>query len=472
MIYKTKPLKHQEDAVNRFHKQPYGALFCEMGTGKTKIVLDILRNSTDLFEAVVIAPNGLHHNWAINEIPKHIGNPELNPVDVYCWKGPIKTKKGKQEFGRFLKPESSRILLINVEALRTSSGFETVSAFLQTCCGLKHMIIDESTCIKNPKAIQTKRVLDLAQCVDRRWILNGTPITQSPLDLFTQCRFLSKNSIPFNTYTAFKHSFAIETVVTMGSRAFRKIIGYQNLEQLTKLLEPFTLRIEKKDCLDLPDKTFTQQAIELTHKQKRIYNSMKDDCLAFLESGELVTSTLALTKIVKLHQILTGFVTDDEGVEHPIENNRIAALMQIAETTKPLVVFCAYRQNVKDISEALNDKYPNRVVKFSGDQSTTERNSAVARFQEGDADFFVCTSAAAKGLTLHRASTMVYYSNNYSLETRLQSQDRIHRIGQNNKCTYIDLIVPNTIDDAILKRLDEKKELSSMVLDDLIEIIK
>ena len=468
MIYKTKPLKHQEDAVNRFHKQEHGALFCEMGTGKTKIVLDIIRNSAKLFQAVVIAPNGLHHNWAINEIPKH-----LDPVEVYCWKGPIKTKKAKQEFDRFLKVETSRIFLINVEALRTSSGFETALSFLDTCVGLKHMVVDESTCIKNPKAIQTKRVLDLADAVDRRWILNGTPITQSPLDLFTQCRFLSKDAIPFNTYTAFKHSFAIETVVTMGSRAFRKVIGYQNLERLTKLLEPFTLRIEKKDCLDLPDKTFVKQAIELHPQQKRVYESMRDDCLAMLKSGELVTSTLALTKIVKLHQILTGFITDDEGTEHAIDNNRIAALMQIAETTKPLVVFCAYRHNVRTVCNALAKEYgAHQVVAFSGNESSTQRNKAVEHFQNGQANFFVGTSAAAKGLTLHRASTMVYYSNNYSLETRLQSQDRIHRIGQNNKCTYIDLVVPQTVDDAILKRLDEKKELSSMVLDDLIEIIK
>jgi SNF2 family DNA or RNA helicase len=334
------------------------------------------------------------------------------------------------------------------------------------------MIVDESTCIKNPKAIQTKRVLRIGKAVDRRWILNGTPITQSPLDLFTQCQFLSKDCIPYNTYTAFKHAFAVETTMTMGSRSFRKIIGYQNLPQLTKLLEPFTLRIEKEDCLDLPDKTFTRLAVELTPLQKKLYKSMKDDCLALLDGGELVTTTMALTKIVKLHQILTGFITDDEGTEHPIENNRIASLMQIAETTKPLVVFCAYRQNVRDIAEALNKKYPDKAVLFTGDQGSNERNEAVAKFQEGEADFFIATSAAAKGLTLHKASTMIYYSNNYSLETRLQSQDRIHRIGQNKKCTYIDLVVPNSIDEAIIKRLEEKKELSSMVLDDLIEIIK
>jgi SNF2 family DNA or RNA helicase len=200
---------------------------------------------------------------------------------------------------------------------------------------------------------------------------------------------------------------------------------------------------------------------------------MKDDCLALLENGELVTSTLALTKIVKLHQILTGFVTDDEGTEHPIDNNRIAALMQIAETTKPLVVFCAYKFNVSQIKEELQKKFPDsKIVEYTGNITDSVRNEGVRQFQDGEADFFLATSAAAKGLTLHRASTMVYYSNNYSLETRLQSQDRIHRIGQDKKCTYIDLVVPNTVDEGILSRLKEKKELSGMVLDDLIEIIK
>jgi SNF2 family DNA or RNA helicase len=470
MIYKTKPFKHQEDAVKRFVDAPYGALFCEMGTGKTKMVLDILQNAEDNVDSVVIAPNGLHHNWAINEIPTHVAK----DVEVYCWRGPIKTKKARQEFTRFINTtDKSRMLLINVEALRTSAGFDTTNKFLDSTQHEVHMIVDESTCIKNPKAMQTKRVLKLSEKANCKWILNGTPITQSPLDLFSQCKFLHPRALPYSTYTAFKHAFAVETTMTMGHRSFRKIIGYQNLDTLTKLLEPFSLRIEKKDCLDLPDKTFTRMAVEMTAEQKRIYKTMKDDCLALLDSGSLVTTTLALTRIVKLHQIITGFVTDDEGTEHPIDNNRIAALMQIAETTKPLVVFCAYRHNVRTICEALSKEHgADKVVAFSGDESSNQRNEAVRRFQEGEADFFIGTSAAAKGLTLHRASTMVYYSNNYSLETRLQSQDRIHRIGQDSKCTYIDLVVPQTVDDAILKRLEQKKELSSMVLDDLIEIIK
>ncbi len=465
MIYKTKPLKHQEQATERFINEKYGALFCEMGTGKSKIILDIIQNSKAPVAVLVVAPNGLHHNWARNEIPKH-----LDKADVYCWNGSPTSKKRKQELNAFYNKESyNKFFLINIEALRTKSGFDFAQAFLAgTGASQRHMIVDESTCIKNPKAQQTKAVMRLAKQTERRWILNGTPITQGPLDLYSQCKFLDANSIPEKTMTTFKHAYAIERTMTMGNRSFNKVVGYQNLDQLTKNIEPFSLRLEKKDCLDLPEKTFTPVYVELTAEQERVYQSIKNDSIAMLQ-GELVTTTMALTRIIKLHQILTGFVITDDDKTVNLRNNRIAILQQLAETTTPLVVFCAYKHNVVQIKKALEDY---KVVSYTGDDSTAQKNDAVRAFQDGEADIFVGTSAAAKGLTLTRASTMVYYSNNYSLENRLQSQDRIHRIGQDNKCTYIDLVVPNSIDETILKRLEQKKELSNEVLDDLIEIIK
>lgn len=471
MLYKTKPFEHQKAAVERFVDKPYGALFCEMGTGKTKIMLDILGNN-DSEDIVIAAPNGLHFNWEALEIPKHFPKEDC---EIYTWRGMPTSKTRKRDLNQFLKSDAKyRFLLINVEALRTKNGYSLVQDFLSSWFSRnKQFVIDESTCIKNPKAQQTRAVLKLAEMCHKRWLLNGTPITQGPLDLFSQCRFLNKTALPYNTYTAFKHKFAIETTMTMGQRSFKKIIGYQNVEELTKLLEPFSLRLEKKDCLDLPDKTFSTVSVELEPQQERLYQRMKDECIIEFETGNIVTATMALTQLVKLHQILTGFVTTDEGEAVSLKNNRVKMLLQIAETSSPLVIFCAYKENVRQLHEALTEKYgENSVVVYSGDTPLNQRSDAIRKFQSGRAQFFIGTSAAAKGLTLHRASTMVYYSNNYSLETRLQSQDRIHRIGQNDKCTYIDLVVPNTLDDAILKRLKQKKELSSMVLDDLIEIIK
>ena len=227
--------------------------------------------------------------------------------------------------------------------------------------------------------MQTKAVMRLAKQSDRRWILNGTPITQGPLDLFSQCKFLDADSIPEKTMTTFKHAYAVENTMTFGMRSFKQVVGYQNLDKLTKNLEPFSLRLEKKDCLDLPEKTFNQVFVELTAEQERVYKDLKNDCVTALEDG-LVTTTMALTKIVKLHQILTGFVITDDGITVDLQNNRIAALKQICEVAKPVFIFCAYKHNVQQVRLALVD---HKWVSYTGDDSTAKKNEAVRAFQEG-----------------------------------------------------------------------------------------
>lgn len=470
MITALPPLDHQHKAFRRFHVQDFGAFFCEMGTGKTKMILDIAQNGAER-NILVVAPNGLHLNWHHIEIGKHLH--EEITYRSYCWRGRPTSEKAHKELHRFMVPQEEdrtdyNFFLINVEALRSRDVCDLLSTFLQRPGG-SHMIIDESTCIKNPKAIQTRSCLSLAKYATRRWILNGTPITQGPLDLFSQCKFLHPEALPYRTYTAFKNTFAEETVITMQNRSFRKITGYRNLDRLTKEISHFSLHLKKEDCLDLPEKVFTEHVVEPSKEQLRAYREMKNLCLAELENGTIVTAAEALTRLMKLHQILTGFLTDEDGKCHDIPNNRISALQGIATTTKPLVVFCAYRHNVRQVIDALSGI--GNAVAYYGDTSSGERVEAVEGFQSGKYDFFVGTSAAAKGLTLHRASNMVYYSNNYSLETRLQSQDRIHRIGTVNKCTYTDLVIPGTLDQRILQALMSKKELADTVLNDLKEMI-
>ena len=465
MLTNFKPYAHQQSAYDRYKDKPYGALFCQMGTGKTKITLDLILNSKEQ-GALLLAPNGLHNNWYFTEIPKH-AHPDKYPL-VYCWKGSITTKKAKKEYDEFMEAEHPfKMFLINVEAIRTASGYIPAERFLKSLES-SHIIIDESICIKNPKASQTKAALKLSRLSTRKWILNGTPMTQGPLDLYSQCKFLSPNSIPYSSYTAFKTTYANEIIETFQNRSFRKIVGYKNLDQLKDELKPFSLKLDKEDCLDLPEKTFMSRYVEQTPAQLSAYKTMKNLCLAEMQDGTIVTVQQAITKMLKLHQILTGFIKDESGKTHEIKNNRIDALLSIAEQTQPLVIFCAYKQNVQQIQTELVKKYgPDSVVTYYGETSDTDRTEAVAKFQSGDAKFFIGTSAAAKGLTLHKASTMVYYSLSHSLSDRLQSQDRIHRIGQTNKCTYIDLICPNTLDQKIQEVLNTKKEMAKLVLDDL-----
>ena len=267
LIFKTDPFDHQRAATERFINAEYGAFFCEMGTGKTKMMLDILRNAERPQRVLIAAPNGLHMNWFHSELPKH-----LNAEDyaVFEWRGPHKSQKRKKTWTQFLNHREKHLVffLINIEAIRTPNGFKCANEFLKNEGDYDNVyVIDESTCIKNPKAIQTKNSMKLADLCQRRFILNGTPITQGPLDTFAQCRFLSKDALNCKTYTAFKAMYALETTMTMGNRSFRKIIGYQNLEHLTRQMDPFSLRLKKEDCLDLPDKIFAELTVEITHEQ-------------------------------------------------------------------------------------------------------------------------------------------------------------------------------------------------------------
>jgi SNF2 family DNA or RNA helicase len=480
MKYLTQPYKHQENAVNRFVTEEYGALFLEQGLGKSKIILDLIANSNTK-NILILAPNGLHANWYFKEIEEHYGpiraarsKPICGETSAYFWKGPPTSRPLLHNLDHFTKNDlcDRKFFLMNVEAIRTKNGFQPAFEFLKKNKNTL-LCIDESTCIKNPKAIQTKAAFKLAALADRRFILTGTPMTQGPLDLFSQAKFLHSGAIPYRTYTGFKAAFAEQETCYAGNRSFQKIVGYRNLEHLTEIMKPFSLRLLKKDCLDLPEKIWQTQLIEMTKAQTKAYQDLKTHALTELAYGDIVSSTIPLTTIMKLQQICSGFVTTDDGKEIELPNNKIKALLQIAENAKPLVIFCAFRRNVSQIANALADHYdPKRIVTYIGGMDNNARTEARERFQNGEADFILCTSAGAKGLTLTRANTLVYFSNSYQLETRLQSQDRIHRIGQEETCNYIDLTCQGTIDQRILEALQNKKQLSDMVLADLVDLIK
>ena len=471
MKYKTPPYKHQKNIVEDYYNRPYGALFLEQGLGKTKILLDIVANSSNTNAVLVLAPNGLHANWYYKEVKEH-----YDGAIGFFWQGPIKTQKAKIAanvfFSTEVPPNHKRFLFMNSEAIRTKNGYDFAILFLQRFQD-NMVVIDESSCIKNPKAKITKAALKLRNKAKRRFILSGTPITQGPMDLFSQAKFLSEYSIPYKTYTSYKATFAIEEMRYAGARSFKKITGYKNLDHLTEIMKPFSIRLRKKDCLDLPEKLWQTQLVAMTASQKKAYEDLKNNALTVLEESKTVSSTLPLTTIIKLQQICSGFVTTDEGEEIDLDNNKIKALLSIAETTRPLVIFCAFRKNIAQVIKAISEIYdPSKIASIVGGNKSSDRSSEVARFQKGDAEFMVCTSAGAKGLTLTRSSHLVYYSNSYSLETRLQSQDRIHRIGQNDTCVYTDLVVQGSIDEKILQILQSKKDLSNMVLDELITLIK
>ena len=464
--FKTKPYKHQLDALEiSWNKEVY-AYFMEMGTGKTKVLIDnmsMLYDNGKIDGALIIAPKGVVGTWYKQEIPTHLVDHVENKAIL--WQSNF-TKEYSKKLGTLFKSDSDlHILIMNVEALSTTKGVDFASKFLSSHNTL--MAIDESTTIKNPKAKRTKNILRLSKLAKYRRIMTGSPVTKNPLDLYSQCEFLDPYCLDFASYYAFRNRYAEMKTANFYGRSVQIVARFRHLDELAEKLKPFSYRVLKEDCLDLPEKTFMKRVIELSKEQKELYAQMKKMALAML-NGKVVTTKTALTQIMRLHQITCGHFTADDGSVQDIKNNRLDELMNVLDEIEGKVVIWAhYQYDVKKIIKEIQKVHgPGSVVDYYGLTPKDIRQNNIEKFQGDDAvKYFVGTPATGGyGITLTAASNMIYYSNGYDLEKRLQSQDRIHRIGQKKPVTYIDLIAEDTVDNRIVKALRKKINIASEVM--------
>jgi SNF2 family DNA or RNA helicase len=410
----------------------------------------------------------VYDNWIRGEIPTHL--PDEIERTVVRWT-PTTSKKFQDEMKELVYEKNDKqlkIFVMNIEALSTPRGTKAAYFFLKGNPD-NIMVVDESTTIKNRKATRTKNVMLLADQAKYRRILTGSPVTKSPMDLYSQCAVLSPKALGFNSYYAFQNRYALVQNRKMGTRAFQEIVGYRRLDELNQKLDTFSNRILKEDCLDLPDKMYIRRDVDLTDEQKRVYKQMKKLALAKLDNGELATTASVLTQIMRLQQICCGFLQPDEGEIQPIENNRLKELFEITDELQgKAIIWASYTHDIQRIADALRDRFgPEAVATYYGETPQDERQDIVTKFQDKNSPlrFFVGQPrTGGYGITLTAANTVIYYSNSYDLEIRLQSEDRAHRIGQGSKVTYIDLVSPDTIDEKILKALRGKINLAGEVL--------
>ena len=466
--FKTPPYEHQATVLGQCWGQTNWAWLMEMGTGKSKVCID---NAAMLFEKeyidtlIVIAPKGVYRNWANLEIPAHL--PDRINVNIVVW-NPANTKSNRHTLISFLEPSSSlKIFLMNVEALSSSKGKKYLEALLRKSTSL--LAVDESTTIKSPKAKRTKTLIKLGPLAKYRRILTGFPVTQSPLDLWAQCRFMDKALLGDcgDNFFQFQYRYAIMKKSSVGTHTFNRVVGYRDLEKLSILLKKFSSRITKDECLDLPDKVYTQRAVSLTPDQTRIYSELKEFALADLDNGEFMTAPNVMTQLLRMQQVLSGHTKTDYGELVEIKDNRLDELMSCLEEMKgKAIIWSRFRYDIIRIKNALNKKYGNgTAVDYFGDTSDDDRVEAVDRFQNGDALFFVGNpQTGGYGLTLTAAQNVIYFSNSFDLAVRMQSEDRAHRIGQRNTVTYVDLIAEGTIDEKIVKSLRAKLNIASQVM--------
>ena len=465
--YKNKPYLHQEAYLSRFWKKKLGALFADMGTGKSFMVINniaMLYDCGHINAALIVAPKGVYRNWYNSEIPKHL--PDHIEYRMAIW-NPSPRKAELAALDALFEPsEDLKILIMNIEAFSTKKGTVYAERFL---LGTKaFMAIDESTTIKTPKAARAKNVVKVGKLATAKRIMTGSPVTKSPLDLYQQCEFLGPECLGVPSFYSFQARYAVTVERSMPSHTFKQIVGYQRLDELKEKLDKFSYRVTKDECLDLPDKVFTKREVELTKEQVKAYNEMKNMALALFDQG-MMSTVNALTQMMRLHQIVCGHVKLDSGEVLHLPNNRVKELMSIVEETDgKIIIWANYRHDIEAIKIELAKVYGmNAVATYYGDTEAEDRQTIVENFQDPESElrFFVGNPrTGGYGLTLTAAHTMVYYSNSFDLEVRLQSEDRAHRIGQTQKVLYIDLISPNTVDEKIVQALRNKIDIANEVM--------
>ena len=469
-FFKTKPFEHQSEALHVGWNLPEFGYFMEMGTGKSKVLIDnlgMLYQSEQIDFALIIAPKGVYRNWVAKEIPEHMS--EQVPHRVIRWVSGPNKKQAEEMRSVKDKFEGLTIFVMNVESFSTVRG-QKAGQWLSRAFGPKGMIaIDESTTIKNPKAKRTKNLIKIADGFKFRRLLTGSPVTKSPMDIFAQFEFLRQGLLGFESFYGFQGRYAIMNKVKMGAAAFNQIVGFRNLDDLNNRVDRYTFRVLKKDCLDLPEKIYTSRYVGLTQDQHKMYQQIKEHAMVVLGDMDFVTAPMVITQLLRLQQVLCGHLKTDDGHTVTFPSKRMDALLEVIEEHDgKAIIWSRFRHDIHQIVENLNKVHGEGcAAAYYGDTSDDERQRIVEDFQKPHSrlKYFVGNPATAGyGITLTEANLVVYYANDFNLETRIQSEDRAHRIGQKNNVTYVDLISEGTIDEKIVKALRAKIDIGAKVL--------
>jgi SNF2 family DNA or RNA helicase len=462
------PRIKQAEALTKCGHRAAFAYRMKPRVGKTKCTLDDfgqLELDGDCQDLAVIAPAGALTPW-IEAIDEHLSADLRSRVTVHYWRsgGGVTYKK---ELRAFLDvSDGPRILLMNIEALSTvKTAREVMEEFLEDRRSM--LAVDEATCIKTPGAKRTKFVLQrLRMLADYRRILSGLLTPKSPLDLFAPYFFLDWRILGFRNYFSFRNHYAVLADEWYGGRKVKIVVGFKNLEELQRKIAPHSFYCDLSDCYDAPEKIYMMRHVEMTQEQRRLYNELVSFATAQLNATSHVTATLVITQILRLHQILCGHVVDENGNYHEIAENRTESLIDLLrESEEKVIIWASYDADIHRITDALREEFGvSSVAQFWGG-NVNVRESEEHRFKTDPyCRFMVATAqAGGRGREWSIANLVVYYSNTHNLEFRAQSEDRPQAVDKLEHVTYVDLVVPGTVDEKIIYALRNKINLASLV---------
>lgn len=482
--FKSEPFKHQLHEFEFSRDMPVRALFWEQGTGKTKPTID---TAAHLFEreeidaVVVVAPSGVHRNWLTDEIPKHLPERTVLRSRSLIWDTKrCRNISNKKDQDRLVEHRGLAWLFMSYDAAVTDLGKKYLWRFLRNRRCL--YILDEGHYIKSPGAQRTKALVASGRYAPYKRLLTGTPITTGPFDLYSQIKFLVEDFwklLRLHSFRVFKFHFGewytrAEAEADLGyDPGYDKLIDYKNIPELKRVVEGVGSRVTKDEVLDLPPQLYTRRYYTLSPEQAALYTQLRDEYQAELASGAFVDAGLAIVRLLRLQQIVSGYVGTDDGDE-PFElvGTRNTLLDEVEEVCRglyhPALIWCRFTHTI----DQLMDRLGTAAVRYDGTIDEDECERSKNAFQAGDAQWFVGNSQkGATGLTLVQARSALYAENSFRYVDRVQTEARPHRIGQEHPVTYIDFEarLPSghqTVARHIINNLRGKRDIASLITGD------
>lgn len=488
--YKTTPFEHQVVALDRSAYAPYYGLLMEQRTGKSKVICDtaaILHRDGKINALVIVAPNGVHRNWVSDEIKIHL--PDWVDRTVVAWTGATTQQAEKQRETLYNPGHHLRIFAVNFEALVSTRGYEFTKRFLQSTTAM--LVVDESTRIKNPDATVTKKLMKLRDLALYRRILNGTPVTQSPLDVFSQLLFLHDDAVPTQSWACFRTRYAtylspdsplIRGIMQKGAAKYPpKIIAtnaagqpmYKNLEDLKSWVDRCCYRVTRAEIGFMPAKLYKRWEVEIpSQQQQRIKGYLRA-----MKEGHTPEPITKMVGVMLYQRMLCGIIPkqltgtgeDEKMYPTPADNPRLKALLEImaAYPDSSMVIWARFRSDLTEISNLIEEVTGKKVGRYWGDIPAAERDQAKDDFQAKRVQYFIGQQAAGGvGLPLHAADVVVYHSNTFSLYHRLQSEDRAENLAKKTSTLIIDLEAPGSVDVKIVDALRAKRDVADLITGD------
>lgn len=439
---------HQRAAIDKIGRFRIGGLFMEMGTGKTRVTIEIAvrrREAGKITRCLWFCPVSTKETIR-REILKHTGETS------YMFDA--KTDD-QSEISAFW-------VIIGIESMSSSDRVRMAALAIA-----KHdsmAVVDESSFIKSHRSNRAEWITKVGEACHYRLILTGTPISQGIVDLYSQMKFLSPRILGYPTFRHFAHRH-----ISYDKERIGCIAGYVNTDVVTSRIAPFVYSVRKQDCIDLPQKVYKQSYLSMNAEHREYYDKVKNDILNayityedFVCSKKRIYSDALIYKLFNsLQQIVCGFHNEDQpdGTKklRVLSNPRKAALLDVVSSIpkdQKVIIWAHYMHDIDQILEALGKEH---CSEMSGRLLAKDREQEIQSWRTHRRFLIATQDTGGFGITLNEASYVIFYSNQFKYSSRIQAEDRCHRIGQDKTVVYVDLVCIQSIDDIIQRSIQRKE---------------